>query len=152
MLPTHDDIVAITQSVMATVLELNPEECASLPGEPRADRVTGCIQISGQWKGAVVLETTTEFATLAAARMLAIDEQKVTDADQQDAIAELTNMVGGNIKSQVPGPSFLSLPSVTTGLDFDIRLYRAVCVDNVPLRFEDLPIRIVMCESLEQGD
>ncbi len=152
MLPSHADILSITQGVMSTVLEMTPVECGKLRHEAREDRVIGCIQISGQWKGAVVLETTSAFATIAAARMLAISESNVTTADQQDAIAELTNMVGGNIKSQVPGPSFLSLPSVTTGQDFDIRLHRSVCVDNVPLLCDELPVRIVMCESLEQSE
>jgi len=36
-------------------------------------------------------------------------------ADVADAVGELVNMVGGNIKSLMPGPSVLSLPAVAAG-------------------------------------
>ena len=37
----------------------------------------------------------------------------VTDAEVVDALGELTNMIGGNVKSLLPAPSQLSLPMVS---------------------------------------
>lgn len=149
MLPTSDDIYWIAQNVLDTMVQVQ-----STPDEPRPiddvlGHVTGCIQISGTWKGAVVLQTTQGFARSAASHMLRIDDQEVTAEDIQDAMAEITNMIGGNIKSQVPGPSFLSLPTVTTGNDFDFRLVKSHTVNDVTLDVENEPLRILLCESLQ---
>jgi chemotaxis protein CheX len=50
-------------------------------------------------------------------RMLALEESDgaVSDADVADAVGELVNMIGGNVKSLMPGPSALSLPVVAAG-------------------------------------
>jgi len=112
---SRDDILVITQNVCTTMLELAvvlAEACAP-PADP--DGVCGCIEISGRWKGTVTVQATGQFASLAASRMLAMEPDQVVWIDCHDAIAELTNMIGGNIKSLVPGPSKLSLPSVTVG-------------------------------------
>ena len=37
------------------------------------------------------------------------------EADIADALGEIANVIGGNLKSTLPGPSLLSLPVVTTG-------------------------------------
>jgi chemotaxis protein CheX len=47
-----------------------------------------------------------------AATMFDTQPEVVTDAEVVDALGELTNMIGGNIKSLLPAPSQLSLPMV----------------------------------------
>ena len=37
------------------------------------------------------------------------------ESEVVDALGEIANMVGGNVKSMLPGPSTLSLPSVVQG-------------------------------------
>ena len=39
-------------------------------------------------------------------------------AEINDAIGEVANMIGGNVKALMPAPSQLSLPTVTTGIDY----------------------------------
>lgn len=146
MIPTSDDIFAIAQNVFDTMVKVETfmhPECAL---DQDGVHVTGCIQISGTWQGAVVLQTTDEFARNVASRMLRIELNDLTGDDIQDTMAELTNMIGGNIKSQVPGPSYLSLPTVTTGADFDFRLAHSHPVNNVTLEVENEPLRIILCE------
>ncbi len=58
--------------------------------------MTGCIQISGAWQGAVILQCSEGFARNAASRMLCLEDEDITSADIQDSFAELTNMIGGN--------------------------------------------------------
>ena len=50
--------------------------------------------------------------------MFGIPEQSATAEQTQDALGELTNMVGGNIKALLPVPSRLSLPAVAEGADY----------------------------------
>lgn len=148
MIPTCEDIFSIAQNVLDTMVKVESFMQADNPSTRGCSHVTGCIQISGAWQGAVVLQTTDGFARNAASRMLCIEMEELTSADIQDAMAELTNMIGGNIKSQVPGPSFLSLPSVTTGADFDFRLAHSHPVNNVTLDVECEPLHIILCESV----
>ena len=49
---------------------------------------------------------------------------EVTVADQQDVASELVNMIGGNLKSLLPGPSFLSLPTIVSGREFGLQVAR----------------------------
>jgi chemotaxis protein CheX len=46
--------------------------------------------------------------------MLGLDGP-LDDEDVADAVGELANMIGGNIKGLMPGPSVLTLPVVASG-------------------------------------
>lgn len=129
----QEDIHQIIEQVCTMMLGASIEPIDAIEPAAPHDRITGCVQITGQWSGVVMLQTTNAFVTLAASQMLALKEHELSLADRQDAVAELTNMIGGNIKSLVPGPSCLSLPSVTIGKEFDIRLYGTVLDTVVPV-------------------
>ena len=87
-----------------------------LPGDTPTEGVlpafVGTISISGAWEGTVTLHCTEELARHATSVMFEMDPGSVTDAELHDAVGELTNMIGGNIKALVAQPSRLSLPSV----------------------------------------
>lgn len=104
------ELVRITDYVWSTVLEFDLEELPDGAG-PR-DGLTGCVWIHGAWEGAVLLECDRDLARQAAAVMFERDAAQVSEHDLRDAIGELINMVGGNIKSLLPAPSELSLPVV----------------------------------------
>lgn len=143
------DILAITQNVLETMVNMGVCEDEVDAPFPVEERMTGCVQISGTWRGAVVIQTTEGFVKHAACMMLDISETDVTADDMEDTLAEITNMIGGNIKSQVPSPSYLSLPSVTTGHDFNFRLTGAEIVSQMPMTSNDLPLTVLICEARE---
>ncbi|MDZ4849636.1 MAG: chemotaxis protein CheX [Pirellulaceae bacterium] len=144
---TNEDIVSISQNILSTMLKLEAIPCVPLPSEKRIDRITGCIQISGEWKGAIILQSSEELARTFASRLLDENPAKISEEDLRDAFAEMTNMIGGNIKGQVPCPSFLSIPSVTTGQDFDFHLAGATVIRDLALECDGEILRIVMCEE-----
>lgn len=144
---SNEDIFAIAQNILSTMLELESIPCELSPLEKRSDRITGCIQISGEWQGAVVIQCSQELARTFASRLLGDDRDDLSDADVRDAFAEMTNMIGGNIKGQVPCPSFLSIPSVTTGQDFDFHLSSANTIRDLALDIEGESLRIMMAEE-----
>lgn len=113
-----DDVVAVTQEVWSALLGLDLVPDATLP--PASSTVTGCVQITGSWDGAVLLTVSTAFARQATETMFASDD--VTEDDVIDAVGELTNMVGGNVKSLLPAPSQLSVPSVASGERYTVHL------------------------------
>ncbi len=79
--------------------------------------VTGCIHIVGAWELAVAVDCSTILARQMTATLFDMPPKAMHDSDIVDAIGELANMIGGNIKSLVPGPCQLSLPTVTIGFE-----------------------------------
>lgn len=110
---TADDLAHIAADVWRDVLatDIGPGEVAD-PGE-----LTGCIQIMGAFRGAVILIVPRSVAQGAAAAMFALEPSAVGKDEERDAIGELTNMIGGHVKSMVASPSQLSLPAVVPGCD-----------------------------------
>lgn len=144
---SNEDITAIVQNILSTMLELEAIPCELSRTENRSDRITGCIQISGEWQGAVVIQGSQELARTFASQLLAENRENLSESDVRDAFAEMTNMIGGNIKGQVPCPSFLSIPSVTTGQDFDFHLSNATTIRDMAMTCEGETLRIMMAEE-----
>jgi chemotaxis protein CheX len=78
-------------------------------------RLTARVQIEGAFQGTVLFLATERFARWATALMLAVPQNSLTASDLDDAVGELCNIVAGGVKSLVPGPSSISLPSVMRG-------------------------------------
>ncbi|MBB3086161.1 chemotaxis protein CheX [Geodermatophilus sabuli] len=89
------------------------EVLVPVPGELGPDTRSSWVEIVGPWSGTVVLtcdRDTAEELTRALLREHAPAELEPEDVD--DALGELANVVGGNVKAVLPGPSFLGLPEV----------------------------------------
>ena len=86
-----------------------------LPGGLPDDAVSSWVEIVGPWNGAVVLTAGRSTAEQLARCLLAEHAPPVLDdEDVEDAMGELANVVGGNVKAVLPGPSVLGLPEVGT--------------------------------------
>jgi chemotaxis protein CheX len=84
-----------------------------LPGELPADVLSSWVDIVGPWTGSVVLTTGRETAAeLTRALLGESAPPELEDEDVSDAFGEIANVVGGNVKAALPGPSALSLPDV----------------------------------------
>ena len=103
--------------------------------------VSAWVTISGPWDGAVVLTCAPATAeALAESVLMTRPPTVVDDEDVADALGELANVLGGNIKSVLPGPSSLGLPQIgsapTTGRLDD------VCRVNGQWRGQSLTITV----------
>ena len=84
-----------------------------LPGELPGDVVSSWVDVVGPWTGTVVLTTGRETAAdLTRALLGEHAPTELEDEDIVDAFGEIANVVGGNVKAALPGPSALSLPDV----------------------------------------
>jgi hypothetical protein len=139
---SHDQLLELLESVWSSMLYV-PVEAVSPQGEfPEQSRLTVSVQIAGEWNGTVLLYLTQPFAELAAATMLAIGKESLTEADLHDAAAELCNILGGSIKSLLPGRNTLSLPMVVKGEDFRLRVPNTRLVAAMDARSAGEPLRI----------
>jgi len=144
MYATYDsEIESIAQTVFSTMLNIDLERTS--PPDIRNEAIcVGAIQITGGWVGCITLSLCTSAADAAAAAMLQMAPDEVTEADRFDVIGELANVIGGNLKSILPGPSDLSLPTVVSGTGFDLKIPSTEMIDDVWLRWGNGFLRVAV--------
>jgi chemotaxis protein CheX len=144
----EDQIRQSVEDLWSSVLGLAIEPIPSLgQAAPRAGFLTGCIEISGSWEGSVTIDCGPSLARKAAAIMFGIDAGQTSYDQVQDALGELTNILGGQVKALLPEPCRLSLPAVTREADNAFRgIYDKVltCLDFACL---DAPVRVTIAEG-----
>ena len=142
-----EEIYQIAATIWETAigLQIERESSASL-GHPHRSTVA-CIQITGMWNGAVLLDCPVELARLAASIMFSKEPAKVTTADLQDAVAELVNMVGGNFKALLPEKCYLSLPAVVEGGDYSTRIPGSTLFGRATFSCQGHPMSVTIFEK-----
>ena len=89
------------------------EYLVPLPGDLPEDPVSSWVDVSGPWTGVVVITTGRSTAEQISRALLKEHAPAVLDEeDVEDGLGELANVVGGNVKAVLPGPSALGLPLV----------------------------------------
>ena len=107
----------------ATVQSIADEVWPSLVGDgeafvpvpvPRpAEVVSAWVDIIGPWTGSVVVTCApATAAALTESVLMTRPPTVVDDEDVADALGELANVLGGNVKSVLPGESRLGLPQI----------------------------------------
>jgi chemotaxis protein CheX len=128
---TYDCVIEeIVQSIFSTMLDI---DLARVDAPSDRESLMASAQIAGEWMGSAVLSMSPEVSRASAAAMLRMAEDEVTDADRKDVAAELANMIGGNLKSVLPGPSFLSLPTIIAGENLGLYVHNAELLEDVAL-------------------
>ena len=116
--PTVDDVRAVTGDVWEACLASHGDPLDWGTGEPVGGPVArALVHIAGEWSGAITLEMSVATAEVAARVLLDVDDVEAWEV--ADAVGELVNIVGGNLKSLLPTPSKLSLPRVSQSADSD---------------------------------
>lgn len=110
VLPTAADLDKIAGQVWAAFLDDGSEVVVQGPTEDA--EVAASVAIVGAYEGHVIVACTRDSARAVASALFAIADDDVTADDVSDALGELANVLGGNVKSILPGPSKMSLPTV----------------------------------------
>lgn len=98
---------------MVLDIRLRPVEREPLLREPE-DFVLASVTISGTWQAEVTLGCSGGLARMAAATMFGKQVDEVDPLEIRDALGELTNMLGGNVKTLLKGDARLSVPRVVS--------------------------------------
>ena len=109
--------------------------------------LTACVHISGTWSGSVLIYCSADLARQAAAVMFGRGPDQVATEDIEDALGELANMTGGNMKALLPQPCELSLPAVVEGLDYHFVVPGSTIISRVLLASEDEPFLVTLLEK-----
>lgn len=144
--------------VFSTMLSRHATLAASQHPPKILERVSGSIGFGGDdLSGAVYLHLPAAFAARAAATMLGLPpEEALPDADVNDVVGEVSNMLAGGLKSWFCNAGFpcaISTPGIIRGASFEIEpmpgIQRTILVfecDGEPIVAEihlksDLPLR-----------
>jgi chemotaxis protein CheX len=145
-----ESLIRSTSDVFSTMLgsELASGETTvgSAPEEPN-DGVVSFIGIAGSWAGTGSLTCSPALACRVCTAMLMTEATSVNE-DVLDAVAELTNMIIGSVKTDLEshlGPLGLSIPTVVFGRNFKTRSAGTVEWIHVRFMWEGDPLLIKMC-------
>lgn len=108
------EVVQLTRQAWSTV---TGDELAPIDGgRPfREGDIWSTIVIQGEMECGVMLCCSEDLARHLTGQMLGMSPEEITPEDTFDAIGEMVNIVGGNLKEVVPGATKLSLPCVSKG-------------------------------------
>jgi chemotaxis protein CheX len=145
-----NDVVLFTQEIWSLVLG---QTATPTDGRPAGDDdpFTSCVHITGAWRGAVMLTLPSAVAARATATMFSIDAAAVTPTHLYDAIGELVNMIGGNLKALFKPPCYLSLPMITTGRDVEMNVVGGRCLAEVAFETADGTFSVTIVERADEG-
>lgn len=150
-------ITHATANVFSTMLgvEIRQGEVTLENGAPDAnDGVVSLIGLAGSWTGAGSISCSPVLACRVCSTML-MTESSAVNEDVLDAVAELTNMIIGSVKTDLEqhlGQLGLSIPTVVFGRNFRTR--SAANADWIVVRFdwegECLQVRVCLTPT-ERG-
>jgi chemotaxis protein CheX len=112
----------VVTEVLATMTGVVAFPVSDVRASTARRSVAACIHLTGAYTGAVVITMPEELGRRIAASMFAADPGALSDGEVMDAVGEIANMVAGSVRSALPMPNTISLPSVSegTGLRMDV--------------------------------
>jgi CheY-specific phosphatase CheX len=79
---------------------------------PALSELSAEVNVTGDWNAQIVVSTTNTGATQIAHCFFGNSAETLTREDLSDALGEVANMIGGNIKGLCWGETVLSIPKV----------------------------------------
>ncbi len=118
-----ENIEQVTTEIWTSILGLDIEYLPEgMKIEAGVRSMIGCIQIAGDWEGAVTLFCPETLVRKATSAMFEMPVEEVGNEEMQDTLGELTNMLAGTIKNMLPENCLISLPSVAEGIDYKVSI------------------------------
>ena len=106
------------------------------------------IDVVGAWTGEILIRCPDSLVTDLASAFLCTGSGNcpVTDEDRTDAVAEITNITGGHLKSLAPSRCFLGLASVVEGTVEESPAAGAAVRADAWYQVAGAPFRVVVTE------
>ena len=119
----RERIIESAQEIFSSMLmmEISAIEVSTATVLPQIDSITGVIGLAGTHKGVLAIHLPHQVAIAITSSFLGMDVDEI-NADVEDAVGELANMLGGNVKSILSEKGRdinLSLPTTISGKHYD---------------------------------
>jgi chemotaxis protein CheX len=142
---SDDDIREIVTNICSSLLDMGVQPVDKAPDRPIHEQAyTSSVQITGAWEGAVTVDFSGPLARRMTEAMFGMEEGEAAREEILDAIGEVANVAGGNVKALLPSPAQLSMPSVTEGVDYVIRVPGTTIVNHVGFECEGQPLVVTI--------
>jgi chemotaxis protein CheX len=105
----------ITQSVWRCTLGLEVTRCDPPDLVAQAFPCRSTVRLDGAWTGTLTVSCSPELTRSVAGIFVGKTRDEVSEAEMLDALGEIANMTGGNLKAVLPGPCGLSTPRSIRG-------------------------------------
>lgn len=79
-----------------------------------------------------------------AGKFLSVDPPDTVTDDVRDVLGELANMIGGNMKCALAAGLSLSMPSVTDGSDYGVRICGSAMQDRLAFQCVEGPFWVTL--------
>jgi len=147
MIQCDAEINQFVEDIWSTFVNM-PVTSTDKPFQTKGEGNTlaGCIQITGEWQGSVVLYIPHDLGKKIAATMFSLNESDVDDQQVKDITGEITNIIAGNIKSILPPPCTISLPSVAV-TDDNLHHPGSEILTSVTFDCEGMQFLVVMLQE-----
>ncbi len=142
--------------VFYTMLSMEVEHIKEIPDSfKEKQRTVGTVTFSGDVDGIFNIQVNDDFARAMTAAMLGIEVYEVEgEEDVFDVIREMSNIIGGNLKSQFVDAGLsciLSTPSITNGQDFKVEAMGVIKPDHFAFSYEDQTIIVEAGVKKQEG-
>lgn len=133
----QDKMIEATKEIFSTMvmMDITVKNVMDTHG-PLYDTITGMIGLAGTHKGVLAVHIPYPVAKAITASFLMMDVEEI-NSDVHDAIGEIANMLGGNVKailSEKGRDIDLSLPSTISGSEYSFSSDKEV--ETVIIEFE----------------
>lgn len=145
----REPIAGIVAEVWQTMLGLEARpEAVPDRAESRGDFVC-CVQITGDWNGAVTLRCPRDLAIELTSRMLGTAPAETGDALLRDAVGELTNIIAGHVKCLSPDEdNHVSMPAVAEGSPGILSIPGSRPVGSISFICSGAPMHLTVLERI----
>jgi chemotaxis protein CheX len=133
-------------------LEVTPgEPYREPPSSGPTDGVIALLGLVGEWAGTGIVQCDVNLAGKIYSHLLAMEcetSQEAVSGDVLDAVAELANMIVGNVKNSLEdqlGPMGMSIPTVVFGHNFTTRSGGTESWTVVPFTCGQSQLTVKMC-------
>lgn len=134
----RDRIIEAAKEIFSSMLmmEISAVEDTNIKLHPLIDSISGVIGLAGTHKGVLAIHIPHQVAIAITSSFLGMDVEEI-NADVEDAIGELANMLGGNVKSILSEKGRdinLSLPTTISGQHYDYQTNKDAETIVIPLK------------------
>ena len=142
--------------VFYTMLSMEVEHIKEAPETFKENkRTVGTVSFAGDVDGIFNIQVNDNFGRIMTAAMLGIEEYEVESEDDiYDVIREVSNIIGGNLKSKfidVELSCILSTPSITNGSDFKVEAMGDIKTEQFVFTYLDQTIIVEAGVRKQEG-